>query len=197
MAQSALREQILVNAAELMCKLNPDNQHHISEHRLIVRRCGKEEGEGYKAVIVDYAVIRIEGPGADTFLEALEALLDFTAEELEAHLGGYEDMKFSHIKGEALEKREGGRIAVKAPTEQISTAASPTKKGQLTTKKFESPRKKLEAPTKKVDAATKKLESAPEGFSILSKVDGGGEPAAKKRKKNKKRERSSGGEVAG
>ena len=47
-----------VNAAELVCKLNPDNQHHISEHRLIVRRCGKGESKGYKAVIVDYAVIR-------------------------------------------------------------------------------------------------------------------------------------------
>ena len=45
-----------------MCKVNPENAHHIEEHRLIVRRCGKGDGKGYKAVIIDFAVIRIEGP---------------------------------------------------------------------------------------------------------------------------------------
>jgi len=42
--------------------VNPDNAHHIEEHRLIVRRCGKGDGKGYKAVIIDFAVFRIEGP---------------------------------------------------------------------------------------------------------------------------------------
>ncbi|KAK3672521.1 hypothetical protein LTR78_007571 [Recurvomyces mirabilis] len=161
MAQSALREQILVNAAELMCKLNPDKQHRISEHRLIVRRCGMGESKGYKGVIIDYAVIRIEGPRANTFLEALESLLNFTAEALKPHLEGYENMKFSHIKGQALKRREGSRIAVKAPTEQTATAASPAKKVRIVTKKLESPAKKLESPMKKVEVAIKKLESPP------------------------------------
>ncbi|KAK4543682.1 hypothetical protein LTR36_005327 [Oleoguttula mirabilis] len=114
MAPSDLREQILANAAELMCKLNPDNAHHIKEHRLIVRRSGKGENRGYKAVIIDFAVIRIEGAKGASLQEALELLFDFTAEKLRDYVKDYEDMSFSRIKGEELRKEKGGaRIAMK------------------------------------------------------------------------------------
>lgn len=97
-----------------MCKLNPNNAHHVKEHRLIVRRCGKGDKNGYKAVIIDYAVIRMEGPKGSSLQEALELLFDFTAEKLKDYVKDYEDMSFSHIKGEELRKEKGGaRIAMK------------------------------------------------------------------------------------
>ena len=46
-------------------------------------------------------------------------------------------MKFSHIKDEVLEKREGGSVAVKAPKQQVATmptAASTVKKLEVPTK---------------------------------------------------------------
>lgn len=93
-----------------MCRINASNTHHLREYRLIVRRCGKSS---YKAFIIDIAVIRIEGPKAPTLQEALEKLFDFTAEQLKAYTKDFEDMGWSHIKGEELRKFEGGgRIAM-------------------------------------------------------------------------------------
>jgi hypothetical protein len=96
-----------------MCKINPDNQHHIREHRLIVKKCGKGDKKGYRAMIIDFAVVRIEGPKGKTLQEALERIFDFTADQLKPHLEGYEDMRFSHIKDEELVSKDGGRIAMK------------------------------------------------------------------------------------
>lgn len=97
-----------------MCKLNPDNAHHINEHRLIVRRCGKGEKKGYKAVIINFAVIRIEGAKGRSLQEALELLFDLTADKLKEYVKDYEDMSFLRIKGEELRKeKDGARIAMK------------------------------------------------------------------------------------
>ena len=99
-----------------MCKVNPDNAHHIKEHRLIVRRCGKGDNKGYKAVIIEFAVIRIEGLKGRSLQEALKLLFDLTADKLKEYMKDYEDMSFSHIKGEELRKeKDGARMAVKVP----------------------------------------------------------------------------------
>lgn len=97
-----------------MCKVNPDNAQHIKEHRLIVRRSGKGENKGYKAVIINYTVIRIEGAKGRSLQEALELLFDFTADKLKEYVKDYEDMTFSHARGEELKKdKSGARIAMK------------------------------------------------------------------------------------
>ncbi|EMD01309.1 hypothetical protein BAUCODRAFT_119003 [Baudoinia panamericana UAMH 10762] len=105
-----------------MCKVNPDNTHHIKDHRLIVRKCsgkkrdsisGDEKGHGYKAVIIDFDTIRIEGPKGKDLQEALELLFEFTADKLRDFVRSYENMQFSHIEGEELRKDGGARIAVK------------------------------------------------------------------------------------
>ncbi|EMD00893.1 hypothetical protein BAUCODRAFT_188063 [Baudoinia panamericana UAMH 10762] len=70
------------NAAELMLHQNPSNLDldRVKQHQLLIRRSDK----GYKGVIIGGdRVLRLEGPEGHSALQALELLLELTAELLE------------------------------------------------------------------------------------------------------------------
>ncbi|KAK5120548.1 hypothetical protein LTR85_006204 [Meristemomyces frigidus] len=107
MGLSGLRSQILANAEELMLYKNTDNVDRVGHHRLIVRRSDK----GYKAVILGERTLRLEGPEGPSTHQALELLLELTAELLEEVSEVWE---YNVYHGEEVQVfDDGARIAVK------------------------------------------------------------------------------------
>lgn len=86
---------------------NTDNLDRVAHHKLIVRRSDK----GYKAVVVSDRIFRLEGPEGHSCLQALELLLELTAELLE---DVSEVWEYNLYQGEEVQVfDDGARIAVK------------------------------------------------------------------------------------
>lgn len=98
---------ITANAAELMLHKNTDNIDRTRHHSLLVRRSEK----GYKAVVLGQRRLRLEGPEGHSVTQALELLLELTAELLEEVAEVWE---YEGYEGEEVRIfDDGSRIAVK------------------------------------------------------------------------------------
>lgn len=90
-----------------MLHKNMDNIHWVFLHKLLVRRSEK----GYKAVIIGERILRLEGPEGHSVQQALELLLELTAELLE-EVGDVWEYAL-HAGEEVRVFEDGARIVVR------------------------------------------------------------------------------------
>ncbi|KAK3672581.1 hypothetical protein LTR78_007632 [Recurvomyces mirabilis] len=108
MGINGLRSQILANAAELFLHKNTGPLDLPPKLLLlIIRRSDK----GYRAVILSSRILRLEGPEGHSAQQALELLLELTAELLEEVC---ETWEYVFAPGEEVKVFEdGARIVVR------------------------------------------------------------------------------------